>query len=296
MAGRSRLGPASSLKALGVVAAAVLVVALVLTGRFLNPGSGGHPPAGASSAQRATISSQAPYRIGGKVDCQPGWPVLATSDHASYPAGHPAQPPASATPVACYQTAAQAAAAGYAPARLPAGAVEVGGVYLTPPSRRFRASCQPVADRLGFAVPCPGLLPTSAPGTAPQGLCEASRACRPGLLVFTRGGFVVPFGYAGAVGGYGTLGIVAMPARGQPGRRSLRCPAERRIGTPTVHRVRAVLAACPEDPPSVLGGSVLLRWSELGTFVQVSTPGAGGVNQRLVATLADHVRLVTPGR
>jgi hypothetical protein len=201
MAGRLRLGPASSPKALGVVAAAVLVVALVLTGRFLNPGSGGRPPAGANSAQRATISSQAPHRIAGKVDCPPAWPVLAMSNHASYPAGHPARPPASATPVACYQTAAQAASAGYAPAPLPPGALEVGGVYLTPPSRRFQASCQPVADRLGFAVPCPGLLPTSVPDTAPQGLCEASVACRRGrLLAFAYGGFVVPFGYVGAAG------------------------------------------------------------------------------------------------
>jgi hypothetical protein len=63
-----------------------------------------------------------------------------------------------------------------------------------------------------------------------------------------------------------------------------------------VHRIRAVLAACPHDPPSVLGGSVLVRWSERGTVVVVTTPGAGGVNERLVVTLADHVRLVTPRR
>jgi hypothetical protein len=41
---------------------------------------------------------------------------------------------------------------------------------------------------------------------------------------------------------------------------------------------------------------VLVRWSEVGTVAQVSTLGAGGVNQRLVVTLADHVRLVTPRR
>jgi hypothetical protein len=297
MAGRLRVGPASSPKVLAVVAAAVLVTALVLTGRFLNPSSGGRPPAAASSARSATVSSQAPYRIGGKVNCPPAWPVLAMSNHASYPAGHPARPPTSATPVACYQTTAQAAGAGYAPTPLPPGALEVGGVYLTPPSRAFRASCQRVADRLGFAVPCPGLLPTSAPGTAPQGLCPAPPACRPGqLLVFTRIENVAPFGYVGAVGGYTSLGIVAMPARGEPDRRGLRCPAERRIATPMVHRIRAVLAACPHDPPSVLGGSVLVRWSERGTVVVVTTPGAGGANQRLVVTLADHVRLVTPRR
>jgi hypothetical protein len=290
-----RWGPARSPQTLGVVAAAVLLAALVLTGRVLGDGSG-RPPASPSSARRATISSQAPYRIGGKLDCPPAWPVLATSNHASYPAGHPARPPAGARPVACYQTAGQAASAGFAPAPLSPGALEVGRVYLTPPSRAFRASCQRVADRLGFAVPCPGLLPTSAPGTAPQGLCEASPACRPGLLVFTRVENVAPFGYVGAVGGYTSLGIVAMPAPGEPDRRGLRCPAEYRIGMPTVHRVRAVLAVCPHDPPSVLGGSVLVRWSERGTVVVVTTPGSGAVNQLLVIALADHVRLVGPER
>jgi hypothetical protein len=294
MARRLRVGPASSPRALGVAAAAVLLAALVLTGRLLygdsDVGRAAHP------ARSLTANTQAPYRIGGTVDCPPAWPVLAMSNHASYPAGHPARPPAGARPVACYQTAGQAASAGFAPAPLSPGALEVGRVYLTPPSRAFRASCQRVADRLGFAVPCPGLLPTSAPGTAPQGLCEASPACRPGLLVFTRVENVAPFGYVGAVGGYTSLGIVAMPAPGEPDRRGLRCPAEYRIGMPTVHRVRAVLAVCPHDPPSVLGGSVLVRWSERGTVVVVTTPGSGAVNQLLVIALADHVRLVGPER
>jgi hypothetical protein len=296
MAGPLRRGPASSPKALAVVAAALLVVALVLTGRILNDSSGRRPPADSGSARRATISSQAPSQIGGKVDCPPAWPVLAMSNHSSYPVGHPTPPPAGATPVACYQSAAQAAGAGYAPAALPAGALEVGGVYLTPPSREFRASCQRVADRVGFAVPCPGLLPSSAPGTAPQGLCEASPTCRPGLLVFAGDGFVVPFGYAGATGGYTAVEIAARPTRDATGGLALRCPAERRIATPSVHRTQAVLAACPEDPPSILGGSVLVRWSERGTFVVVTTPGAGEVNQRLVMALADHVHLVEPRR
>jgi hypothetical protein len=299
MARRSRVGPASSPKALGVVAAAVLVAVLVVTGRALDPSSG-RSPAAPSSAHSATASSQAPYRIdgdrlAGAVDCPPAWPVLAMSNHASYPAGHPARPPAGATAIACYETAAQAAGAGYAPARLPAGTVEVGGVYLTPPSRAFRASCQQVADRLGFAVPCPGLLPVAVPGTAPPRLCGASATCRRGrLLILTHDGFVVPVGYVGAHGGPATLQIVAMPARGGPDRRRFDCPGERRIATPAVHRIRAVLAACPQAAPSVLGGSVLLRWSERGTFVEVSTPGVDVVNQRLVATVADHLDLVTP--
>jgi hypothetical protein len=40
--------------------------------------------------------------------------------------------------------------------------------------------------------------------------------------------------------------------------------------------------------------SVLLRWSQQGTFVLLSVLGSSDVNQRLVVTLADHLRLVTP--
>jgi hypothetical protein len=295
MAGRLRVGPAGSPKALGVVAAAVLIAALVLTGRWLHRDGGGGPPA--RPARSVTANTQAPYRIGGKVDCPPAWPVRAMSNHASYPAGHPARPPPDATPVACYQTAAQAASAGYAPAPLPAGVLEVGGVYLTPPSRGFRASCQRAADRLGFAVPCPGLLPTSAPGRAPRELCDESATCRRGqLLGFVHGGFVVPIGYVGAPGGSATLGIIATPTRGTTDGRDLRCPGERRIATPTVHRIRAVLAACPDQPLVVRGRRLLLRWSERGTVVVVTAPGSGEDNQRLVVTLADHVHLVGPGR
>src|SRR6266542_4446769 len=65
------------------------------------------------------------------------------------------------------RTWAIAATGGYAPAPLPAGALEIGGVYLARTSRGFRARCHQVADRLGFAVPCPGLLPTAAPGSPP---------------------------------------------------------------------------------------------------------------------------------
>jgi hypothetical protein len=301
-----RLGPASSPQALGVVAAVVLLAALVLTGRVLNhtSGSGRRPPSGSSPVQAAPGNTQAPYRVGGEVDCPPLWPVLAMSNHTSYPAGHPARPPSSATPVACYPTAAQAASAGYAPAPLPAGALEVGGVYLTQTSRGFRARCLQVADRLGFTVPCPALLPTAPPGSPPPRLCDEPTTCRRGqVLWFVQGAFVVPLGYVGAPGGYGALSIVATPTRDAAAGGALRCQDERRIATPTVHRTRAVLAACFDDPQrSAFGGGVLLRWSAQGTVVVVSVldwshaSRWSDVNQRLAVAVANHLRLVGPGR
>jgi hypothetical protein len=310
MARRWCVGLAGSPKALGMLAAAVLIAALVLTGHVLNDssGSGRRPPAASSSTPIAAASIQAPSRIGSKVDCPLLWPVMAMSNHTSYPAGHPTRPPPSATPVACYQTTARAASAGYAPAPLPAGALEIGGVYLAQTSRGFRARCHQVADRLGFTVPCPGLLPTTPPGSPAPRLCDQPLTCRRGqVLRFLQGGFMVPPGYVGAPGGYGALSIVATPTRDATGGLALQCQDERRIAMPTVHRSRGVLAACSDDPQrSALGGSVLLRWSQGGTVVVVSVldwsdPSRwsdasrwSDVNQRLVVALADHLRLVPP--
>jgi hypothetical protein len=213
------------------------------------------------------------------------------SNHTSYPAGHPAKPPTAAAAVACYQTTAKAASAGYTPAPLPAGALEVGGVYLTPTSRGFRARCQQVADRLGFAVPCPGLLPTLAPGLPRPRLCQEPPTCQPRQVLVFFQEFVVPFGAVGAQGGSGSLLIAATPTHGSAG---LQCPGERSIATPTVQRIRAVLTACQDDAPSVLGGSVRLRWSQHDTVVVVSVPGPSDANQRLVAAVADHLHLASP--
>jgi hypothetical protein len=314
MARRLRpLEPVSSHKTFAIVAATVLLASLVLTGRILHysrNGSGGRPPAGSRSAQPTTATAQAPYRIGGNLDCPSLWPVRATSNHTSYPAGHPARPPPSAKSVACFQTTAQAASAGYHPARLPAGALEVGGVYLAPQGAGFRASCQRAADRLGFAVPCPGLLPTGPPGAPPPRLCDQPTACRRGqVLRFLQGAFVVPPGYVGAPGGFSALSIVATPTHDATGGLALRCRDERRLAAPAVHRARAVMAACFDDPQrSAFGGSVLLRWSQQGTLVVVSVLDWSNasrwsdssrwrdVNRRLAVALAGHMRFAVPSR
>jgi hypothetical protein len=290
MAPRFRVRPASGPRMLAGLTATALVAGLVLTGLLLPGGSTERRPA-ASPTQTDSINTQAPYRLGGRIECPPAWPVLAMSNHRSYPAGHPAKPPATAAAVACYQTTAKAANAGYAPAPLPAGALEVGGVYLTPTSQRFQAHCQQAADRLGLAVPCPGLLPTSPPGLAPPRPCQQLLTCQPRQQLLFSHDFVVPFGAIGAPEGYGVLLIVATPTQRSAG---LQCPSERPIATPTIQRTRAVLTACQEDAPSVLGGSVRLRWSQQDTVVVVSVPGPSDSNQRLVVTVADHLHLVRP--
>jgi hypothetical protein len=295
MAGRSGSGWARNPRVLGVVAAALLIGALVVTGRVLNAGA----PSPAPLASSGAAGTQAPRRVGAAMECPPGWPVLAVADHRSYPPGHPGQPTAAA--VACYRTAAQAAGAGYAPAPLPPGAVEVGGVYLSPTSRAFRAGCRQVADRLGFAVPCPGLLPSLPPGAPPPRLCGEPGMCRRGqLLLFRQMGFQVPLGYVGFPGALepsGALLIVAAPVGGAAGGFAAPCPDERRIATPTVRGTRALLVACPEPgQASSYGGSVRLRWKSRGTLGVVDLTGFSEVNQRLAVTLAERSRLVPPRR
>src|SRR6266545_3193604 len=253
MARRWRVSLASSPKVLGVVTAAALIIALLITSRSLNGGGGPGPPA--PTASRGPANSQAPYKISGKAECPPDWPVLAMSNHTSYPAGHPAKPPATAAAVACYQTAAKATSAGYRPAPLP-------------------------------AIP---------PGLPPPKLCQEPSSCRRGeLLGFTLGGFVVPADYVGAPGmqPYGGLEIWAAPTAVAASRPPVQCQNERRIATPTVHHTPAVLADCPDAQGRP--ASVLLRWSQQGTFVLLSVLGSSDVNQRLVVTLADHLRLVPP--
>jgi len=174
---------------------------------------------------------------------------------------------------------------------------EVGGVHLTATDQAFRASCRQVADRVGFAIPCPGLLPTWSPDTPPPQLCEDMTACERGRWMVHIHHFAVPSGYVGATYGSGVLVVVARPAHGSAGGSALGCRNERQIATPTVQGTPAVLAACVDDPRGAhfsLGGFVLLRWSQQGTLVTVSVHGHSEINQRLVVALADDQHLVPP--
>jgi hypothetical protein len=180
---------------------------------------------------------------------------------------------------------------------------QVGGVHLTPTNQAFRASCQQVADQVGFAIPCPGLLPTWPPDSPPPQLCEDISGCERGRWMVFAHRFAVPAGYVGALGGsdtverFGALVVLARPAHGAAGWSALGCRNERQLATPTVQEIPAVLAACLDDPSGAhfsLGGHVLLRWSQQGTLVTISVHGHSKVNQRLVVALADHLHLVSP--
>ena len=105
---------------------------------------------------------------------------------------------------------------------------QVGGVHLTPTNQAFRASCQQVADRVGFAIPCPGLLPTSLPDSPPPQLCEDMSGCERGRWMVFVHRFAVPSGYVGALGGADTVerfgALVVVPVTAQGRARSPRRP------------------------------------------------------------------------
>lgn len=82
----------------------------------------------------------------------------------------------------------------------------------------------------------------------------------------------------------------------RPGRVTGQCLASARVTGPD-EWVVAVLGPAglggPGRPPTH-PASVLLHWSEQGTFVVLGVVGSSEVNQRLVIVLADHLRLVPP--
>jgi hypothetical protein len=157
-----QLGHERGAKVLGVLAAAMLVAALVITGRAVSG------MARLSSSPVGRVDGAAPYWIGDRVACPPDRPVLATSDGRSYPPGHPRTPPPQVDPVACYQTAGSAAAAGYAPA--PAAGRRVGtrrrvpGPHLEPASPPVPAGRRP--PRLRGALPHAAAGPLARCGAA----------------------------------------------------------------------------------------------------------------------------------
>jgi hypothetical protein len=285
---RLRVGPERGPAVLGVLVAALLITALVVTGRGQDRPA--RPP---STASGTTAADDAPYRLGGGWRCPLRLPVLAMADGRSYPPWHPTRPPAGARAVACYQTPEDAAAAGYPPAPPPAGGMVIGGVYLVPTGRAFRARCQPAADRLGFAVPCPGLLPIPARGTAQPDLCGREAPCGGGAgFILRQEGFQVPAGYFGIdKQAQGALELTAFSTRRPSRVVSFACETERPIATISVQGTRAALVGCPGWSSS---GQMTLRWTRAGTRISVSLQGTSEVNRRLLVALATHLRLVRP--
>jgi hypothetical protein len=285
---RLRLGPARAPALFGVLAAGVLVTALVMTGRFqhLAPDRPQATPAVMAGPGTTPVSLGAIWR------CPLPAPVPAFADHHSYPPGHPAAPPSRTRPAACYPTTAQAAAAGYAPAPPPDGSLEVGGVYLTPTGRWFEQRCQQAADRLGFAVPCPVLLPAMSPQAVSPNPCDRQFPClRGGAFVLDQVGFVVPPGNLGPAGQARARLVVAASSRADDP--AVVCEERQRlVRTVTPHRMAGRLIEC--SGAGLHHDSMLVRWEERDVVMAVRVLGHAGLQERLALAVAEQTQVVSP--
>ena len=283
-----RLGSARAPTLFGVLAAGVLVTTLVITGRsqHLTPD---RPP-----AMPAVVAAPGPPpRRRGPLGAGPApGPGAAFADHHSYPPGHPAAPPSRTRPAACYPSTAQAAAAGYPPAPPPAGSLEVSGVYLIPTGRWFQQRCQQAADRLGFAVPCPVLLPAMSPRAVSPDPCDRQFPClRGGAFVLDQHGFVVPPGDVGPAGQAEARLVVAAASRADDP--AVVCEERQRlVRTVTPHRMAGQLIEC--SGAGLHHDSMLVRWEERDAVMAVRVLGHAGLQERLALAVAEQTRVISP--
>jgi hypothetical protein len=233
--------------------------------------------------------------------CGPGR-VPGYGNHRSYPPGIPTLPPPGARIIGCFAGPAQAAARGF-PLPVPAGTVIVRGVFLLPTGAVMRSQCKSASRRLGFAVPCPGLLPS--PSVTPLQLpnCGTVSACvwkvttPPASQLFLfDDGFVAPPGYHG-VGGMAAGHVVLLAERAAQvkpaGNGLLFCLTQPALRMLTIDGDRATVAACPEGSYQT-GGHVVLYWVHRGVLAGVSFHGVNATNIALDLAVARHMTWVGP--
>jgi hypothetical protein len=207
-------------------------------------------------------------------------------------------------PDACFRTAAEAEAANYSLALVPQGTYEIGGVYLVPaqPSRQ----CERAARLLGFAVPCPSMLPSGAPGSA-RADCTTYYGTASSPCVW-QGAFVLEYGSFGVPPDYPAvpnLVVTGLP-KGQPPKDSeilyfLTCPEAKHVGSTqfsTLFDTRPISARyllCPDAPPPE-SGQLILRWKRGGATYSVSLHGDSPTNRAVLHQIALSIQYVTPPR
>ena len=181
----------------------------------------------------------------------------------------------------------------------------VHGVFLLPAATVMGSRCRAAARLLGFAVPCPGLLPlpVTTPLQPPE--CLTVSAC---VATGSRGtggvrafifddGFAAPPGYHG-VGGMPDGHVVLIAARARAVSAASYARLTFCLGQPAIRRLlingdRAVVVACPEGSCET-AGHVLLRWAHRGVLAGVSFHNVNATNIGLDIVVARHMVWVSP--
>ncbi len=169
---------------------AVAALAAALTACTSSPpATQSHQPEPGGVALAAGTAT--PVQIGDGWQCPLGVGVMVAAGQRSYqPANFPGlERGAPVRPLACYQSAAAAQAAGYTLAPTPSGDLLVAGVYLVPTSPALRTQCAAAARQLHNPVPCPTVLPTAA---VPAGCVDGCQSGSPPVFTLEFSSYLSP--------------------------------------------------------------------------------------------------------
>ena len=151
-----------------------------------------------------------------------------------------------------------------------------------------------MADRLGFAVPCPDLLPSDAVISGPA-CCIFGNPNVPPLFVL-ESHFTAPTGYppAEASSGPAPGHLVIIAERRSPISSALACQTTIPDGPgPAIWGAASYWERCPG--PGTNKSHVILEWDSAGIAYSVSLHGETVENRAAVALIAGGVTVVEPG-
>jgi hypothetical protein len=235
-----------------------------------------------------------------------------------YPPNHPLHPRLIVQPTDCFRSREDAEVSGYSPAPTPPGMQMAEGVYLAPTDEVLAGQCKQAEKQLGFAVPCPSLLPTPTLGTGPA-RCDLPYTtewpCVFGGFLLSQQPFDVPPDYSELKNTtHGPhLVIAAFPSEAAAHRQLTErwgmffCPGAyqngdlQTVGEASVQGLPAVYIECGTQESTSFGssdmnaGHVILQWNRGGVIYQVSLHGHTGVNRRLAEFIAANIEYVSPG-
>jgi hypothetical protein len=234
--------------------------------------------------------------------CPPGHPIRGYDDTSLYylPT-HPSTldlPP----PDRCFESQRAASDAGFSPAATPVNTERVHQDYLIPAEPALERQCRIAARRLGFAVPCPRLVPITPIHPAGREEIECDRgfyftkACTYQTTFLLEGRSFVFRAAPTATRWVGLGHFVVMAARQE--RHPLppevlapvRCPPQRPHGEHTVAGSPAAVLRCRDERQG--GPITVLRWLREGVVYEVGVRGHRPTNDALALAIARHVEFV----
>ena len=205
-----------------------------------------------------------------------GWKIASFPHVASRIAVHASPPPAYAAPAAAPD------------------AVQLDHLFLTVQHEASIPACHTMADQLGFAVPCPNLLPTDAFISGPACCIFGNPKVAP--LFVLESHFTAPAGYppAEASSGPATGHLVIIAERRTPIASALSCQTTISDGTgPPIWGSTSYWELC--HVPGTNQGHRILEWETAGIAYSVSLHGETEENRTAIALIAVHLDLVEPG-